>query len=384
MRRSRDEHGPSGRPVSRRDLFRPRARTAPASPWSPTTSEAGPGPSAFDLINASRPAMGSYFEVKVPAFVPDAAGLAMRALDVVDELEMQLTVYRDDSEVARLNAEAHLGPVAVEPGLFDLLARAVGLWRETGGAYDVTSGALSNAWGFTRGPRRVPDPEALAVARDRTGSGHLRLDPSARTVAFDRPGIVVNLGSIGKGYAVDRAADAIRAHWFPTPAIIHGGRSSLYALGSPPDPFADRWSVAVRNPLDPESPVGTLRLRDRGMGTSGAAFQRFEEGGRAYGHLIDPRTGEPPEAGPLAVTVLAPTAAEADALSTAFYLLGPDRAAGYAEGRPEVGFLFLVNGDDPRRPEVLTFGLSARDFAPADRARPADARPMPIRPDLPG
>lgn len=360
MRRPRVKDGPSGRSVSRRDLLRLRAR--PESAGDDVVRTTG-----YDLLNAARPAMGSYFEIRLPAQLPGAAELATRALDLGDDLESQLTVYRDDSEVARINAEAHLGPVAVEPGLFELLERAVALWRWTGGAYDVTAGALSLAWGFTRGPRRVPDAAALADARARTGSGHLRLDRARRTVAFDRPGIVINLGSIGKGYAIDRAAGVVRDYWIPTPALVHGGRSSLYALGSPPDQFGGRWSIAVRNPLDPETPVGTIRLRNRGMGTSGAAFQRFEEGGRVYGHLIDPRTGEPPEDGPLSVTVLAPTAAEADALSTAFYLLGPDAAASYVAEHPEVGVLFLLRGDDPARPDVVTRGLTDADFVPTAR-----------------
>ncbi len=311
--------------------------------------------------------MGSCFEVLVPAQVPGAADLATRALDLIEELEAQLTIYNDESEVARINAEAYFGPVEVEPGLFSLLERAVDLWRETGGAYDVTSGALSRAWGFTRGPRRVPDAAALADALARTGSQHLRLDREARTIAFDRPSVVINLGSIGKGYAIDRAAGLIRDYWYPTPALIHGGRSSLYALGSPPDQLGGRWSVAVRNPLDPETPVGTIRLRNRGMGTSGAAFQRFEEGGRLYGHIIDPRTGEPPEDGPLSVTVLAPTAAEADALSTAFYLLGPGAVESYVARHPQVGVLFLLRGDDPTHPVVMTYGLTGADFVPAFR-----------------
>ena len=186
----------------------------------------------------------------------------------------------------------------------------------------MTSGALSEAWGFVKGPKRVPDEAALADARARTGWQHLRLDPERSTVAFDREGIRINLGSIGKGYAIDRAIDLIRDHWWPTSALVHGGRSSLFALGSPPGQFGGRWEIALRNPFEPESPLGILRLRNRGLGTSGAAFQQFVVDGRVYGHIIDPRTGEPAH-GPASVTVLAPTAAMADALSTAFYLLGP-------------------------------------------------------------
>jgi thiamine biosynthesis lipoprotein len=308
--------------------------------------------------------MGSYFEVRIGANTPGGADLVERALDLIDALEDQLTVYRDTSEVSRLNAKAHPAPVEVEPGLFDLLSRAVALAGETGGAYDVTSGALSEAWGFVRGPKRVPDSEALVAARERTGYRHLTLDPSRRTVAFDRPGVRINLGSIGKGYAIDRVVDVIRNYWWPTSALVHGGRSSLFALGSPPGRFGDRWEVALRNPFEPETPLGVLRLRNRGMGTSGTAFQRFEVDGRAYGHILDPRTGEP-AFGPASVTVLAPSAAEADALSTAFFLLGTEGIAGYVKTHEEVGAVVVEEGPADRSPRVLTFGLSESDFVRA-------------------
>ena len=168
-----------------------------------------------------------------------------------------------------MNASAHLGPVEVEAGLFRLLERAVALGEATGGAYDVTAGALSEAWGFVRGPKRVPDPETLADARARTGQRHMTLDPDRRTVAFDRPGVRINLGSIGKGYAIDRAVEVIAAHWWPTSALVHGGRSSLYALGSPPGRFGGRWEVALRNPFRPESPAGDLPAPEPGHGDVG-------------------------------------------------------------------------------------------------------------------
>jgi thiamine biosynthesis lipoprotein len=314
-----------------------------------------------DLIRVHRPAMGSYFEIRLGAKVPGAVDLSSRAFDVIDSLEAQLTVYSDDSEVSRLNATAHIGPVEVEPGLFGLLQRAVELSRLTDGAYDVTSGALSEAWGFVGGPKRVPDAETLANAWARTGWQHLRLDPEKRTVGFDRPGIRINLGSIGKGYAIDRAVEVIRNHWSPTSALVHGGQSSLFALGSPPGRFGDCWEIAVRNPFRPECPLGVLRLRNRGLGTSGGAFQHFVVGGRAYGHILDPRTGEPAH-GSASVTVLAPTAADADALSTAFYLLGPEAARDYAARNPEVGIVMVQEGAADQSARLLTFGLKPQDF----------------------
>jgi thiamine biosynthesis lipoprotein len=308
--------------------------------------------------------MGSYFEIRLPASTPGAVDLACRALDVIERLEAQMTVYRDDSEVSRLNATAHLGPVEVERELFELLRMAVSLGRETEGAYDVASGALSEAWGFVRGPKQVPDETALANARARTGSQHLQLDPVGRTVAFDCEGVRINLGSIGKGFAIDRAVDVLRAHWWPVSALVHGGQSSLYALGSPPGYFGDRWEIALRNPFQPESPLGTLRLRNRGLGTSGAAFQQFVVDGRVYGHIIDPRSGEPAW-GPASVTVLAPTAALADALSTAFYLLGPSAAARYVAQHAEIGVVFVEKSPEEPSARLLAFGLSEHDFVAA-------------------
>ena len=373
------EHGPSRRRVSRRDLFRVRASSPPGSSTPIPASPTAPLNGSYSLINASRSLMGSYFEVRLGSGVPGAVDLATRALDVVEALEAQLTVYNDDSEVARLNATAHLGPVEVEPGLFALLERAVALSRSTGGAYDVTAGALSMAWGFTRGPKRVPEPEILEDARARTGSTHLTLDPARKTVAFDRPGIVINLGSIGKGYAIDQAADVIRAHWWPTTALIHGGRSSLYALGSPPDDFGGRWQIALRDPFFPELPIGTIQLRNRGMGTSGSSFQRFEAGGRVYGHILDPRTGEPAlETGPASVTVLAPTAAEADALSTAFSLLGFEESAAFLASRPDLSALFVSRPDPTAPPLVRTVNLTDADYTPRSiRSAPTNRAMVP-------
>jgi FAD:protein FMN transferase len=345
--------------VNRRDLLRLRSFGAetPRSEREKVGSASG-----LDLIRASRPGMGSYFEVRLGANTPGAVDLASRALDRIDGLEQQLSVYRNDSEVSVLNASAHLGPVAVEPGLFHLLERAVALGQATGGAYDVTAGALSEAWGFFKGPKRVPDPETLANARARTGQHHLRLDPERRTVAFDRPGVVINLGSIGKGYAIDCAVEVIEGHWWPTSALVHGGRSSLYALGSPPGRLGGRWEIALRNPFHPESPLGVIRLRNRGMGTSGAAFQHFEANGRVYGHILDPRTGEP-ATGPASVTVLASTAAEADALSTAFYLLGPETASEFVAAHPGVGAIFVEEGGADALPKVTVLGLDTDDFS---------------------
>lgn len=322
------------------------------------------GHSAGDLLRAGRPAMGTKFEVVVGANVPGASDLACRALDRIDQLESQLTVYREDSELSFLNANAHLEPIEVEPGLLKLLVRAFAIGSKMAGAYDVTSGALSEAWGFTFGPKRVPDPVILADARSRTGMHHVRLDQESGTVSFDRSGVMINLGSIGKGHAIDEAAAILRKHWWPTSALVHGGHSSVYALGSPPTTLAGRWTISLRNPFDPDRPLGSFRLKDRGLGTSGAAFQQFEEGGRLYGHILDPRTGEPAMEGPASVSVLAPTAADADALSTGFYLIGLDATMEYLAQKPEIGAIFVLEEPETRCRRLVTVNVPEQEFSP--------------------
>src|SRR5581483_830786 len=132
----------------------------------------------------------------------------------------------------------------------------------------------------------------------------------------------------------------------------------------PPWQFGGRWEIALPNPSEPTRSLGVVRLRNRGIGTSGAAFQQFEANGRRFGHILDPRTGEPPESGPISVTVLAPTAAEADALSTAFYLLGPEPARAFVARNPEVSALFVEPSRTDGSPRLTALNLDVADFEP--------------------
>lgn len=284
--------------------------------------------------------MGTGFELRLPAYTFDAVALAERCFDLIDELEMQMTIYRDDSALARLNASYHAAPQRVEPELYELLKLARSISHATDGAYDIATGALSRAWGFVKGPRCVPSDTELADALAKTGLRHVIFDDDQRTLKADVPGVELNLGSIGKGYAIDRVVRLIKNRPLPIQAMVHGGRSSLFAIGHQPGTLFDPWSIALHNPLDPSRPLVELKIMDQAVGTSGGTFQSFESGGRIYGHIIDPRTGIPP-AGYLSVTVVAPTAAEADALSTAFFLTGPVEAARLIAARPHVGAIFL-------------------------------------------
>jgi thiamine biosynthesis lipoprotein len=308
-------------------------------------------PPDLTLLRLARRAMACTFEVALPVGSAHDLGVVEGAFDLLDRLESQLTVYRDNSEISRLNRLAWRGPTRVEPRLFDLLALAARLSADTDGAFDITAGALVKAWGFFRPPRRVPPPEERADVLTRCGMRHVVLDEESETVRFEREGLEINLGAIGKGYALDRMAAALRAEEIGS-GLLHGGTSSVYALGCPPGDERG-WAVGVTHPWEPGRRLAVVRLRDRGLGTSAATFRHLEHEGRKLGHILDPRSGWPAE-GVAGVSVVAPTAAEADALATAFYILGPEGAARYCATHPQVGAVLLPDGAD--RPLIFNLG----------------------------
>jgi thiamine biosynthesis lipoprotein len=308
------------------------------------------------LLRFSRQAMATTFEVIFPFGTPSDQAVAEAALDEIDRLEAQLTVYRDDSEVSRLNATAANQPVVVAENLFQLLARAHHLHQQTGGAFDVAVGALVKAWGFYRRQGRAPTEEERARALAQSGMQHVRLDAQTRGVAFDRPGLEINLGSIGKGFALDQVLRLIHRRQPVHSLLLHGGHSSILAVGHEPG-TRHGWSIGVLDPDDPARRLGVLRLRQRGLGTSAGTRQHFVHEGRKLGHILDPRSGWPVEGMRLA-TVTAPSAAEADALATAFYILGVEGARAYCETHPHIGAVLLPAG--ATQPVIL--GAARQEF----------------------
>jgi thiamine biosynthesis lipoprotein len=308
------------------------------------------------LLRLARRAMATTFEVVFPFGTSNALAMGEAALDRIDALEEQLTVYRDGSEVCRLNRTAPAGAVPVEERLFGLLEKAARITAGTGGAFDITTGTLIKAWGFFRGPRRVPADAERAEALAQVGMHWVELRPRERAVRYLRPRLEINLGAIGKGYALDRVAELLAAEWKNPSVLLHGGSSSVYARGCPPGNRRG-WPVSLRHPWEPERRLAQVWLRDRGLGTSAATFQYLEYNGRKLGHVLDPRTGWP-AAGVASASVLAPTAAEADALSTAFFVGGIELARRYCAAHPEVGAILLPEGD---RAEPVVVGLAPHE-----------------------
>jgi thiamine biosynthesis lipoprotein len=329
-----------------------------------------PSAGEYSLVRVSRRAMATTFEVAIPAGTHrDTIAAATAALDLIDELEDQLTVYRDHSEVSRINSSASEDPVVVEENLFALLTKCAAWTRRTDGAFDIATGALVKAWGFFQREPHVPAPRDRIEAMARTGFRHIILNHESRSVKFRRAGLELNLGAVGKGYALDRAAQLLREEWGVTSALLHGGGSSVYAVGTPPGDTRG-WPVRLKHPTEPERSLGTIHLRNRGLGTSAATFQYFEYKGEKLGHLLDPRTGWPAH-GTASAIVTAPTAAEADAMSTAVFILGEAGAERLVRLNPALGAVVLP--DDPADPDPAIFNLAPNTYTAPDAHKPTPA-----------
>ncbi len=287
-----------------------------------------------------RAAMGCLFEVYLAGHDREGlVGAGNEALEEVERLDRQLSHYRADSDISRLNAHAADQWVRLEPRLYELLKRSAELSAETDGAFDIASLPLLRAWGFHTGEHRVPSDEELAALLPSIGSANVEFDDEDRLVRFLAPGVEIGLGAVGKGYAVDEAVETLRFYHVDH-AVVHGGQSTIYALGAAPE--EDAWPFTLHDPRDRETPIAEVRIRDEALSTSAATEQAFEAGGQRFGHIVDPRTGRPASAC-LSVWVIAPSAELSDALSTAFFVGGPDLAERYTRAHPGVRALLVLD-----------------------------------------
>ena len=290
-------------------------------------------------LQITRRAMACTFEVRLNAGqYEQATEIALATLDQVDELEDQISFFRESSELCEINRSAANEPVAIGPRLFELLELAMRLSDQTDGAFDLTATPLWEVWGFARREGAVPDDEALARAMQSVGSRLVELDKTRQTVSFRREGVRLNLGGIGKGYALDRCAQTL-AEAGVDDYLIHGGNSSVLAGGSmagtSQGKSAGYWEVGIRHPLRPDRRLAAVRLHNQALATSGSWAQHFMHEGRRLSHILDPRTGRPAE-GVLSATAIAPTATLADAFSTAFYVMGFERAKAFCRDHPDI------------------------------------------------
>jgi thiamine biosynthesis lipoprotein len=315
------------------------------------------------LVERTRASMGA--EVHLSAWTSDETG-AISAFEAVfkelERLESLMSVWRPGSDIVRLNEAAGVSAVAVSPDVMEALrvARDVGDW--TDGAFDITFGALSDVWKFDHDQDdRIPTADEIARRVPLVDYRALSLDLSAGTAYIAGRGMRAHLGGIGKGYAVDHAAGILRSRGMRDFMVQFGG--DLYAGGR----RGDRpWRLGIRDPRGPaDSVFAAIDLTDSAFSTSGDYERFFLRNGQRYHHILDPRTGEPAR-GSRSVTIVADTAALADALSTGVFVLGHEKGMRLIERLPRIEGVIVTSDNRV----LVSSGLKNRLEI---RAEPTDA-----------
>ncbi|MEW6355152.1 MAG: FAD:protein FMN transferase [Planctomycetota bacterium] len=310
------------------------------------------------VVKLARPAMATEFEILL--WGEDRSYLRSvgeEALDEIEAVERKLSLFVPTSDIAAVNARAARQPVRVAAEVFDLLKRAVALSRESGGAFDITTAPLSRCWGFHAREGRIPTEEEIAEASSLVGADNIFFCEYSKSIRLAKVGMSIDLGGIGKGYAVERAAGIVREHDVPG-GLIHGGTSTIYAIGAPPD--REGWPIGIVNPLDPTERLAVVHLKDQALSTSRGTGKCFEVGGRRYGHILDPRTGYPAE-GILSATAICPSPTDADALSTAFAIFGIEETKRYCDDHPSAGAIVFHDEEHNILPQMTLCGVIAEE-----------------------
>ncbi|NCB62224.1 MAG: FAD:protein FMN transferase [Clostridia bacterium] len=260
----------------------------------------------------------------VTAYGSGGAEAAEAVQQEIFRLDQLLSRMAIKSDVSRLNAAAGSGEsVALDPETASLLALAKGYADDLGKTFDPTIAPVMDAWGFGGDAYRVPGDGELAALIPLVNSDALTV--SGDSAALAAPGMAVDLGGIAKGYAADQAVRILKEHGVSSALMNLGG--NITVMGTRPS--GEPWRVGVKDPHNLDAYVCVLALSDKTLSTSGAYERFFEEDGIVYHHIIDPSTGYPSESDLLSATVISATGAMDDAMSTAFFIMGADRAVDY-------------------------------------------------------
>jgi thiamine biosynthesis lipoprotein len=275
-------------------------------------------------LEQSADMMGSTYTITT--YGKDANQLQAAVDDAFEEgrrLDRMLSNYIPDSDLSDLNRRSAERPVKVTRELFDLISSCVQYSRESEGTFDVTVGPLMKVWGFYKHSGHLPKAEEVNKAMDHVGYRNILLDPREHTVRFAKPGVEIDPGGIGKGYAVDRMVEVLKADGV-TSALVSASDSSIYALGAPPNQSG--WPIRIRDPKDETKAAAEVTLKDESLSTSGSYEKFFVADGRVYSHIMDPRTGYPAQ-GMLSVSIIAPKTLDSEAWAKPYFVLGRAWAA---------------------------------------------------------
>ncbi len=317
-------------------------------------------PGVVERDSGHRVVMGTFSRVVVIARTERAANACIQAaFDVQDRVNALMSYQREDSELNQVNRRAFDEPVAVDPMTFEVLQQAVRFSRLSDGAFDVTVGPLMDLWQKAGESNETPTPEALAEARAKVGYDKLILDEAKKTVRFAVPGMRIDLGGIGKGYAVDKAVEAMVQRGALGGMVDLGG--NIRCFGKPPQ-GQEYWRVGLQDPnvapdqIGGSKPLLVLALTNESVATSGDYRRFVKVHGEKQSHILDTRTGKGASS-LVSDTIIAPDATTADALSTAVNVLGPEKGLALIERLPDVEAI-LIPADAAAQP-LFSSGAAA-------------------------
>lgn len=289
--------------------------------------------------------MGTSYAVELAAPIGDAARTRLAELIEAElaAINRTMSTYDPQSELSEFNRRQDLRWVPASRSLLEVLESAARISASTQGAFDVTVAPLVDLWGFgpEYRPRQVPNDAAIARVRESVGYHHLQTDPSAGAIRKKHGRTQVDLSAIAKGYGVDRVAMVLDRQGVGDYLVEIGGElraRGTTAAGTP-------WRVGIERPVEGRHVVGeVVGLANRAIATSGTTQDFFDQDGRHYSHIIDPKTARPVETPPMAASVIADTTMEADAWATALVVLGPQRGYAVAQARGIAALLVTDSG----------------------------------------
>lgn len=276
--------------------------------------------------------------MSVTAYGKQSESAVNAVTDEINRLDKLFSVQNKNSEIFRLNSEKRLN---LSDETLELITRSVEISTMTDGAFDITTEPLSRIWGFYSGlENRVPSEKEIKSVLPSVGAEHIKID-GAR-VSLDKS-TSLDLGAIAKGYASGRAAKILEENGICSALISLGG--NVRAVGTKPD--GSPWSVAVTDPDNSSEQIGVLSVKDRAVVTSGGYQRYFEENGKRFHHIIDAETGCPAQSGLKSVTIVSQDDTLADALSTAIFVMGLQKAETlYSDNNDLFGAVLITDSNE--------------------------------------
>ena len=286
----------------------------------------------------------------------EANDAVMDEMRRIDEL---MSHYKPESELSQINERANREPVQVDQELFELIKLSTYYSQITEGAFDITYASVGYLYDY---PKHVHPTEAqIKSALPGVNWRNMLLDEAQHTVRFEHPGMRIDLGGIGKGYAVDRGVAILKARGIDHAVVTAGGDTRIIG-----DHMGRPWLVAIRHPDNPQKVVTRIPLSDAAMSTSGDYERYFDEDGVRYHHIIDPHTGHSASK-VRSATIIAPTATQTDGMSKTAFVLGPEKALEIINRMPEYDAVFVT----PQGKVLYSNGLRPPNPRPGDPEAPA-------------